>query len=296
MRKVYITLICLLILKLAFGQLSGGFNYQTIARNPGGSVISNTNVKLKISILQGDTNGPAVSVELFSIKTNDFGLINLVVGSQDPTAFSNINWSNGPYFIKVEMDQNGSGSFSLMGTSQLLSVPYALHSKTAQFTQEKDPIFNSWDKSSGITIQETQITDLKHFTSANEKDPIFSSSFASTIKAEDIVNWNIKRIETDPTFNNSVAKNITLNDIAKWNGKSFDGKYTSLTNIPLFHKIAISGNFNDLTNIPPNIISLSKAPIKGDILYFDGAKWVTLPIGTLGQILTIDISGLPVWK
>ncbi len=297
MKSTFFLLLCFFLIDLAIGQVPNGFNYQTVARSSGGTIMSNADVQLRISILQGETTRTPVSTELFNVKTNDFGLINLIVGSKDPVAFEGIDWSKGPYFLKVEIDDGNGTNFSFIGTSQLLSVPYALHSKTAQYAPENDPIFSAWDKSSGISILENQISDISHFTNADEKDPVFSNSFSATIKQSDIADWNIKRTETDPFFNASVAKNITLNDLSKWNNKSdFDGKYTSLTNIPSFHKIALTGNFNDLSNLPANIISLSKPPVKGDLLYYDGAKWMTLPIGTSGQILTIDLSGVPVWK
>lgn len=295
MKRLNIVFIALLCFNLSYAQIQPGFNYQTVARSLNGSVLSNAEISLKISILQGTTSGNSVCTEVFKATTSTIGLINVVVGSQDK-AFEQIDWSKGPYFLKIELDEKGGSNFSFIGTSQLLSVPYAFHSKTSGSATETDPLFSVWDKSSGISIKENQIIDLKHFKNTDETDPIFSGSVAAKITNTDIASWSNKT-EIDPIFSNSAAKNITLNDITVWNAKgSFDGKYTNLTNLPNFHKVAFSGDYNDLINAPQNTISLNQTPIKGDILYYNGTQWTRLPIGTEGQILTINLAGLPVWK
>lgn len=294
MKKLVCFAIAALFIQITFAQITTGFNYQTVVRSLSGNILANTDIKIRISILRETTEGSPVSLETFTTKTNTIGLVNLIVGSLD-SSFKQIDWSNGPYFLKVELDEKGGNNFSFIGTSQLLSVPYAFHARMAESTNETDPLFISWDKSTGILIKESQITDLKHFKNSDELDPIFSASPAFKITNTDIANWN--KSELDPIFNISVAKNISLNDISRWNAKSdFDGKYTSLTNLPPFHKVAFSGDFNDLNNAPSNIVSLTQAPLKGDLIYFDGTKWTRLPIGKEGQFLTIDLLGLPVWK
>jgi hypothetical protein len=296
MKYILVPLFALFNFNLVFGQFPNGFNYQTVARAIDGTIITNTEIKMRISILQSELTGNPVSVEIFTAKSNPYGLLNLIIGSEDTASFEQIDWGRGPYFLKVEMDENGGSNFRFIGTSQLLSVPYALHAKTAESTKENDPLFNTWDKSSGILINEDQIIDLKHFKNSDETDSVFLSSVAARIKNSDIANWNNKS-EVDPIFNNSIAKSISQNDISRWNNKSdFDGKYSSLSGLPTFHKIAFSGNYNDLLNAPANIISLSQTPLKGDILYFNGENWVTLAIGKVGQVLIINSSGLPFWK
>lgn len=294
MKKLACFTIALFIIQLTMAQIPSGFSYQTVVRGVSGSILANTDVKIRISILKETTSGIPVSTEIFATKTSSIGLVNLVIGSLDPS-FKLIDWSKGPYFLKVEVDEKGGTNFSFVGTSQLLSVPYAFHARKAESANESDPLFSAWDRSSGIIIKESQISDLKHFKNSDETDPVFSLSPASKITALDITNWN--KPELDPVFSISTAKNISSNDILRWNAKSdFDGKFTSLTSVPTFHQIAFSGDFNDLLNKPANMISISQAPQKGDILYFDGTKWTRLPIGKEGQFLTIDLTGLPIWK
>ncbi|MBN1791845.1 MAG: hypothetical protein JW830_15200 [Bacteroidales bacterium] len=105
-------------------QAPGGFNYQAVLRNGEGTPLTNTNAEIEINILQGSTAGPVVYYETHSATSNAFGLVNFVIGTVDPADFSAMDWANGPYFIRIIA--NGIE----MGTSQLLSVPYALHAQS----------------------------------------------------------------------------------------------------------------------------------------------------------------------
>lgn len=86
-----------------------------------------------MTIQQGVIGGSAVYQETFATISNAFGLVNLEIGSGTVVIgdLANVDWSNGPYFIETAMDVTGGTSYSVMGTSQLMSVPYALHAKMA---------------------------------------------------------------------------------------------------------------------------------------------------------------------
>jgi uncharacterized protein (TIGR02145 family) len=109
----------------ASGQVPLSFKYQTVLRDAAGVVISSQQVSLTLDILRGSETGPVVCSETYECITNEFGLINLEVGSQDVTAFAGIDWAVGPYFLQVSLNGN------VVGTSELLSVPYALYAKNA---------------------------------------------------------------------------------------------------------------------------------------------------------------------
>ena len=93
------------------------FKYQAVARDAGGQVIQNQNVSFLVSILQGSSTGTAVYTEGQTATTNDFGLVSLEIGNGIPVLgdFATIEWGSGPYFMKVEMDENGGNNFTLMG-------------------------------------------------------------------------------------------------------------------------------------------------------------------------------------
>ena len=129
-----ITAFCLLFIQFTIlSQVPEGVNYQAVIRDNNGGLISNSFIGLKITLFQGAINGTAVFEESFDVSTNDFGLVNVVIGAGTSISgdFSLIDWSNGPYFIEVSADENGGTDYELMGTQELISVPYALYAKTA---------------------------------------------------------------------------------------------------------------------------------------------------------------------
>jgi hypothetical protein len=109
------------------------FSYQTVIRNSGGQLLANQQVGIKISVLQGTENGIVVFAERHTPTTNANGLASLQIGTGTELngSFSNINWSQGPYFISTETDPNGGTNYTIVSTQQLLSVPYALYAETS---------------------------------------------------------------------------------------------------------------------------------------------------------------------
>ena len=125
MRKLITTLL-VLSSYISFSQVPMAFNYQAVLRDVSGEIITNTEVSIEVSIIQGAPTGESVFSEAHTAETNDFGLVNLQIGSINTIDFSSIDWAAGPYFLQINL--NGMN----MGTSQLLSVPFALHAKTAE--------------------------------------------------------------------------------------------------------------------------------------------------------------------
>lgn len=124
MKKFFlICTVCVLSIFTVRGQVPESFKYQTIVRNSDGEILVNQPITLILDLLQGSITGTSVFNETFYVTTNEFGLINIEIGSLNPSAFHAIDWANGPYFIKVTLDGN------VMGTTELLSVPYSLFAK-----------------------------------------------------------------------------------------------------------------------------------------------------------------------
>ena len=110
-----------------FSQAPQGFNYQAVARNTSGAILSNQTISFRFTITNGSA-GNTLYRETFITTTNQFGLVTLNIGKGTPVSgtFSSINWANVSPWLKVEMDQSGGTSYTTMGESLLQSVPYAL--------------------------------------------------------------------------------------------------------------------------------------------------------------------------
>ncbi|OFZ16950.1 MAG: hypothetical protein A3D92_17110 [Bacteroidetes bacterium RIFCSPHIGHO2_02_FULL_44_7] len=133
MKKLILSFVAIATLSLSsFGQAPEGFKYQAVVRDPGNTILNNQAVGMRLTIQQGTIGGTAVYTETFSPTTNGYGLVNLEIGSGTTTDdFSTIDWANGPYFMETAVDAAGGTNYAVMGTSQLMSVPYALYAKTS---------------------------------------------------------------------------------------------------------------------------------------------------------------------
>lgn len=112
-------------------------SYQAVMRNAANELLAGTPVGMRVSLLQGSENGPPAYIETHGdIGTNANGLVTIEVGGGTPVlgAFSNVDWTAGPWYIRTETDPNGGTDYSITGTSALLSVPYALHAATSTTT------------------------------------------------------------------------------------------------------------------------------------------------------------------
>lgn len=127
--KKLITLFAFCIIStISFAQIPQQLTYQAVARSSAGAALVSTNISIRISIKDITATGTTLYSETHSATTNQFGLFTLPVGSGTVVSgtFASINWATNAKFMKVEMDPTGGSSYTDMGTSQLLSVPYAL--------------------------------------------------------------------------------------------------------------------------------------------------------------------------
>jgi hypothetical protein len=163
MRKFYIIISAIFLTTGIWAQSPQKMSYQAVIRDASDQLVT-TQVGMQISILQGSESGTPVYIETQTPTPNINGLVTIEIGEGTVVSgdFTTIDWSGGPYFIKTETDPEGSTSYTITGTSELLSVPYALHAKIAE--------------SLTGTITET--------------DPVFEASDASDIVDADIANWN----------------------------------------------------------------------------------------------------------
>jgi len=148
-----------------FAQSPNSINYQAVLRDDGSALISDQNVGVQITILSGSILGTPVYQETHATSTNANGLMSIAIGAgSSADDFSSIDWSNGPYFIKTETDPSGGSNYTVTGTSQMMSVPYALYAKTsgssittAQAQAIEDNTLDIVDAFTKISANETDI-------------------------------------------------------------------------------------------------------------------------------------------
>jgi hypothetical protein len=114
-------------------QVPQGINYQAVIRNSNGTTVNNTTVGLRMRIIQGSAAGTPVYAESFTETTTNIGLVNVVLGQGAVIAgsFSTIDWGAGPYFLEIASDPTGGTNYTVMGTQQMMSVPFALYAENS---------------------------------------------------------------------------------------------------------------------------------------------------------------------
>lgn len=124
MKKLLLSSLLIALLVASYSQAPNAFNYQAILRNADGTVKANETVSLQISIV--NDLGASVYLEIHNTTTSELGLVSLIIGEGTTSDdLSTVDWSNGPYFIDITV--NGVN----LGSSPLLSVPYALYADRA---------------------------------------------------------------------------------------------------------------------------------------------------------------------
>lgn len=169
----------------ANGQAPQQLSYQAVLRDVDNKLLSEQKVSVRISILQKSVKGKAVYQEEHTATTNINGLVTLQIGTgKSVQNFALIPWDDGPFFIQSEAAPGGGNTYSIVGTTQILSVPYALHA-------------NSTD---------TVVGDV------HEIDPVFENSLASTISVSDTTRWGKGASITNPT---DTIQSYKIGDLAQ---------------------------------------------------------------------------------
>ena len=158
--KTFALLTVYCVLNTAHAQAPNKFSYQAVIRNASNVIVAGIPVGMRVSILQTTATGTAIYVETHNPTTNANGLASVEIGGGTLVSgnFATIDWANGPYFIKTDTDPAGGTSYSITGTSQLLSVPYALNANTAT---------NAWSKSGNSA------TATDFIGTTNDQDVVF---------------------------------------------------------------------------------------------------------------------------
>ena len=160
MKKIIICFFFSLFVNSIYSQSPNNFTYQSVVRDASGKLMSNKEISFRISILKSSQNGSSVYSEEHSVITNTNGLATMIIGKGlSADEMDTIDWSDGPYYLKVAVDPEGGFNFIAEDTTQLLSVPYALYSNSSGSTltitgQDYLTISNN-----EITVNKVDLTD-----------------------------------------------------------------------------------------------------------------------------------------
>ena len=204
--------------------------YQSVVRNASNQIVANQNIGVKISIVEGSLTGTTVYSEIHSVTTNTNGLFSLETGGGIPTsgAFSTINWGNGSHYIKSEMDITGGTNYTLSGTTELLSVPYALYAVSSGNSQVMPTTKTIKGICSGGTSP--NVVNGSGFTVTNTYSGSYYIQFSSPFTTPPIVvasSFNLSESDTNSREYISVGS-ITINGCMVYT-KNNNGKANNIS-------------------------------------------------------------------
>ena len=279
MKKLISTMILMVLACVCtWAQAPQKMSYQAVVRNADNTLVANQNISARIWVLQGSANGTAVYIETQTATTNANGLLTLSVGEGTVVSgsFSAIDWANGPYFLKTEIDPTGGSSYALETAQKLLSVPYALYANQAGngFSGDYNDLINTPEIPTVPTNVSAFTNDAGYLTSYTEQQ--------------------VLTISHDTLF-------LTGGSFVKLPA-GFDGDYNSLTNTPNLAAVATSGSYNDLSGtpeiptVPTNVSAFTNdagyltsyteqqaLSISNDTVFLTGGSFVKLPAGFDGD-------------
>jgi trimeric autotransporter adhesin len=263
MKTTFLSFLLVLFWINLFSQTPQAFKYQSVVRNLSGQVLTNKAVTFRISILQGSATGTVMYSELHSKTTNDFGLADMEIGKGTPVSgsFGSINWGTATFFMKVEIDPAGGTNYQAMGTSQLVSVPYALFAKNVEIEADGDP------------SNEIQTLSLSGAVVSLSK-----GGGSVTVPSAD--NWGTEYVHTDATLagTGTVSSTLKIADNGVNSVKILDG---SVATADLADNAITSAKIADLavgttkiansTVTAPKLASMGASA--GQVLKWNGTSW-----------------------
>lgn len=242
MKKVFI-LFALCFSSVLFAQVPQGISYQAVAFNGSGNPVVSGTVSVRLSILDNSASGTTLYTETHSKNTNAQGLFNLVIGQGTLVSgnFNTINWRVNTKFLKVEMDATGGSNFTLVGSTQLLSVPYALAA---------DSLVTS--PGEGITLVSPNGTPYQLSVNDSGQLSLPTSGATSTVPGT---------LYMYGTYNNYNTSTSQLMSVGAYNGQTSIYCYKYLTSGTQLKYISSQDSNATVYGVNPNLtLALNGAP------------------------------------
>ena len=326
MKNLYPFLILLFLSLNIYAQSPEKMSYQAIVRDANNTLVANKTIGMQISILQSNTTGTVVYAETHTIDTNLNGLVSLEIGRGSTSDnFSTIDWSAGPYFIKTETDPTGGSSYTITGTSQLMSVPFALYANTSGSSQTNAT--NIAKNKTAIELNTAKVGYTEILVSANA-DVVantaktgITNDQASAIKANTAKTSMILGTTASTalagntsTITSDQASAIKVNT-AKITNATHTGDVTGVTALTIVDDAVTTAKIKDANVTDAKIVTVSASKLtgavsvakggtnissyrEGDFLYANSdGELTTLTKGTAGQVLSMNgRETAPEWK
>ncbi len=222
MNKIHTILVSIMLTASVFAQAPEKMTYQAVVRDDNSTLITSTQVGIEINIYQTTASGTLVYTEIQTPTTNINGLLSIEIGGQ--TGFDQIDWANGPYFIETNIDVTGGSAYTITGVSQLLTVPYALHAKTAETITGGSAVDGSETKltaGANITVTGTGTTASPYIVASVETHYlgeeyldgiIYNLYIGSDGQQHGLI---VSKTETPAKWQNT---GVTTNAIRSWDG------------------------------------------------------------------------------
>ena len=221
MRKLLALIFFLIVFVEAMAQVPQKISYQAVVRNSSNALIVNQTIGLRVSVIQGSAIGTAVYVERQSPVTNASGVISVVIGNNPlGLSFSSINWINGPFYLKTEIDPTGSNNYTISGISELLSVPYSLYAQNAYTVNGLVAVINGGTGAKTPTLARVNL-GLGNVDNTRDVDKPISKKVQTALNSkanlEDPVFTGIPEAPTAivGTNTNQIANTYFVNDAIK---------------------------------------------------------------------------------
>jgi uncharacterized protein (TIGR02145 family) len=234
MKKItLLSLITLVFIGNLVSQAPNLMSYQAVIWDGSGNLVTEKTVSIKISILQGSVTGTSVYSETHRVQTNVNGLVSLMIGGGTNLSgkISDINWGGGSFFLKTETDPIGGNSYSIIGTTQLVSVPYSLFSGLSKNIQTPKV---------GLPGQVLVVDE--------NGNPTWSGAFVPNVKTKQITDITTTSVNTGGEITTDCGANVTERGIV-W---SVNPKPTVNLSTKIIEGSGV-GSFNTkITGLTPN--------------------------------------------
>ncbi len=227
MKKLFVLLAAVLITATLTAQTPEKMSYQAVIRNNNNQLVTNQQIGMRVSIIFGSATGTPSYVERQTPTTNENGLVSIEIGDGTYISgkFDTIRWGSGPHFVKTEIDITGGQTYTITGTSQLLSVAYALHAKNG-YTHNVGELYQG-----GIIVSVWKVNGTEHGLIASLKDLGNGSdwnaavSLCNSYSAGDFTDWHLPGLwEMNLCYN---AAFIINNILGTGDGFELDMYWTS---------------------------------------------------------------------